>query len=157
MAEEFTPITTQEDLNKIIGERLTREREAASKKYADYDDIKGKNAEYAKQIEELNKKVASISEKDTTIADLQKKVKQYETDSVKTRVAFEVGLNPKMASRLVGDNEDDIRKDAQAIYEMMGNKKKAPSQSDDAGKKADKSGVEAAYRSLLDNITNKGE
>lgn len=157
MAEEnFTPITTQEDFNKAIGERLTREREATAKKYADYDDIKGKNAEYVKQIEELNKKVASISEKDTTIADLQKKVKQYETDSVKTKVALEVGLNPKLASRLVGESEDDIRKDAQAMREMLGNKQKAPSQSDDAGKKAEDKSKEG-LRELLTNLTNKGE
>ena len=32
----FTPITTQEDLDKVIGARLARERD----KYADYDDLK---------------------------------------------------------------------------------------------------------------------
>ena len=32
----FTPITSQEDLDKVIGARLARERE----KFADYDDLK---------------------------------------------------------------------------------------------------------------------
>ena len=33
---EFTPITTQEDFDKAIGERLKRERETVKKEYAGY-------------------------------------------------------------------------------------------------------------------------
>lgn len=152
MAEEFTPITTQEDLNKIIGERLTRERESTAKKYADYDDIKGKNAEYAKQIEALNKQVEESSKKDSTILKLQSQIKKYEVDSVKNKVAYEVGLNPQFASRLNGDTEDDIRKDALSVMEMFSKSKhKSPEQSDDAGKgKGDSK--DNAFRALLDGV-----
>lgn len=37
---DFTAITTQEQFDAIIGERLKREKETYSKKYADYDDLK---------------------------------------------------------------------------------------------------------------------
>ncbi len=48
--EEFTPITTQEDLDKIIGKRVMRERD----KYKDYDKYKSA-AEELDKIKEANK------------------------------------------------------------------------------------------------------
>ena len=44
----FEPITSQEDLDKIVGARLARERE----KYADYDDLKAAAAAGAEAIAE---------------------------------------------------------------------------------------------------------
>lgn len=44
----FDPITSQEDLDKIVGARLARERE----KYADYDDLKAAAAAGAEAIAE---------------------------------------------------------------------------------------------------------
>ena len=84
---EFTPINSQEELDKIISERIKRERESLSKKYADYDDIKKSNDERGKQLENLTKEMKDLSEKnstsETTINELNSKIKGYETDSVK--------------------------------------------------------------------------
>ena len=46
---DFTPITTQEEFDKAIGERLKRERETVKKEYAGYlspDDEKKKYEGY---------------------------------------------------------------------------------------------------------------
>lgn len=40
----FTPIASQEDLNKIIEGRLARERATTADRYKDYDDLKAKAA-----------------------------------------------------------------------------------------------------------------
>ena len=48
--KEFQPITSQEDLNKIVQSRIARERS----KFEDYDDLKAK-AEKLAEIEEANK------------------------------------------------------------------------------------------------------
>ena len=48
--DEFTPITSQEDLNRVLESRLKRERE----KYADYKDLKTKAAKLD-EIEQANK------------------------------------------------------------------------------------------------------
>ena len=60
----FEAITTQEQLDSIIGERLKRERETVEKKlresiekeylekYGDYEELKTKADEYSRQIEE---------------------------------------------------------------------------------------------------------
>ena len=39
---EFTPITTQEAFDAAIKDRLARERETVTKKFADYDDLKNR-------------------------------------------------------------------------------------------------------------------
>lgn len=43
----FQPVQSQEDLDRIVGARLARERE----KYADYNDLKSKATEYDKALE----------------------------------------------------------------------------------------------------------
>ena len=47
---EFTPITTQEEFNEAIKDRLARERRVTAEKYADYDEMKGKISTYEEQI-----------------------------------------------------------------------------------------------------------
>ena len=41
---EFEPITSQEQLDGILKGRLAREREKATAKFADYDELKAKAA-----------------------------------------------------------------------------------------------------------------
>lgn len=120
----FTVIETQEQLEKVIGERIRqiteREERKAAEKYADYDSLKAQVAaltdQTAKQTETLNGNKATIEE-------LTAKVHTYETASVKTAVALEMGLPYQMASRLTGDTEDAIRADAQSMLEFIGTRK----------------------------------
>ena len=126
MSEEFTPITTQEQFDKAISDRIQRERA----KYADYDQLKA-NAEKYKDYDVLKKKAESydtdkqkwdddLAKARTTIADQASKIKGYETDSVKTRIAHEFGIPYEMAERLQGESEEDIRKDAEAMKKLIG-------------------------------------
>ena len=129
--EEFKPITTQAEFDAAIGERLKRERETLSKKYGDYDDLKTKVADYEKQIGKLTRAAEDAAKKyagyDKDLADLQAKVKGYETDSVKTRIAHEAGLPYELAGRLTGEDEAAIRKDAEALAKLLGGQnRKAP-------------------------------
>lgn len=105
MAEEFKPITTQEEFNTAIKERLERERQ----KYADYEDLKG-------QVGTLT------TERDTykqQVEDRDAKIRKYETDSVKTRIAQEKGLPASMASRLTGETEEEITQDADNLAQIF--------------------------------------
>lgn len=47
-ADGFTPITSQAELNKVIGKRIDRERA----KFADYDSIKAENVQLKKDLSE---------------------------------------------------------------------------------------------------------
>ena len=96
--EGFTPITDQETLNNIIKDRLKRERESTEKRFEGWvspDD-------HQKAINEANKafddyKKAHESD-EQTIADLTAKNKAYETASLKSRIAHEVGLSYESSS-----------------------------------------------------------
>ena len=121
---DFTPIETQEQLDKVIGERIRRAEQKAAEKYADYEDLKTQNAGYVTQISQLQTQLQAQADKakesETSIADLTAKVHQYETASVKTKVALETGLPYQMASRLTGDDEKAIRADAEAMKQLIG-------------------------------------
>ena len=98
---DFTPINTQEEFDAAVRSRLQRERE----KYADYEDLKAKVGALETQVSTLT------GEKNA----LEKQVKGHETNSVKMRIAQELGIPNAMAERLTGETEEDIRKDAEAM------------------------------------------
>ena len=127
---DFTPIESQEQLNAIIGERISRAEQKAAEKYSDYDDVKKQNADYAAQLTDLQKQLEEQSEKmknhQTEVDSLNAKVRDFESSSLKTRIALETGLPYKMADRLTGDDEASIRQDAEMMVKLMGTNKTAP-------------------------------
>ena len=110
MSEEFKPIESQEELDNIIKDRLKRERESASKRFEGWISPE----DHQKQIDAANKafddyKKAHESD-EQTIADLTAKTKAYETASLKSRIAHEVGLSYDWISRIGGEDEASIRR-----------------------------------------------
>lgn len=153
---EFTPITTQEEFDAALKDRLTRDREAQAKKtaekYADYEDLKNKTAEYEKQIAGFKEQLKGAEEKDKKIAELEGSVKKYELSALKTKIAHEVGLDYSLASRLNGDTEDEIRTDAKSLSDTIGKMKTsaAPAKSTEPAGAAGKSS--AALQGLLSSL-----
>lgn len=91
----FTPITTQEDLDKVIGARLARERE----KFADYDDLKAA----ASKLAEAEARLAQIDA-------------QAALDKIRNDVAKEVGVP---ADLLRGSTKDELTAHASALAEAL--------------------------------------
>lgn len=153
---DFTPITTQEEFDAAIKDRLTRDREAQSKKiaekYGDYEDLKNKTADYEKKIADYAEQLKGVGEKDKKIAELENSVKKYETSALKARIAQEVGLDYSLASRLSGESEDEIRTDAKSLSDTIGKMKNvaAPARSTEpAGGAASQ---KAGYAALLSSL-----
>lgn len=120
---EFKVIETQEQLDAIIGERIRRAESKAAEKFADYDSLKTQNDELANQVAELTKQIKAkdetINGNKTIVDDLNAKIKDYETRSVKTRIAHEVGLPYQLADKLSGEDEESIRKDAEKLASFV--------------------------------------
>ena len=127
---DFTPIETQEQFDARVKDRIARAERAAAEKYSDYDTIKGQNTDLTNQIAQLTEQIKKQTETSngnkTVVDDLTAKVQAYETASVKTKIALELGLPYQMADRLTGDNEDAIRKDAENMIALIGKNKQAP-------------------------------
>ena len=152
---EFEAIKTQEELDKIIQKRLAKEQAKHKKEVESIIEENGRKVtEYEAKIAEYEQasKVGeeSKSEYERRIADLETKVKGYETDSVKTKIALELGIPYALAGKLSGDNEEDIRKDAEALSKFVSQKKATP-----LARTEDDGDGDNGYREILNGL--KGE
>lgn len=156
---DFKVIESQEQLDAIIKDRIARAEKNAAEKYADYDDLKAQLTDKDKQIADLGEQLKVQSEKvtssDDAIKELQSKVHEYETASVKTRVAHEEGLPYELASKLSGADEDAIRADAKQMAKFISKPPAAPLGSSEPNQ-SESDPTKAAYRQMLNNI-NKGD
>ena len=159
---EFTAITSQEELDRIISDRVKREKETAAKKYEGWistDDQKKATADLQKQVDDLSESLESQTKKyatyDKDLADRDAKIKDYETGSVKTRIALATGLPYDMASRLRGTTEEEIQKDADSMKALMGSTKPVAPLANPEGDPSSKSSSEVAMKEMLHKM--KGE
>ena len=123
----FTVIETQEQFDKAIGDRLTREKETVEKRYEGYlspEDVTKKYEGYLSPEDVKKKYEGYLSPED--VAEKDKKLKAYETNSVKMRVARENGLSYDAVEFIKGEDEESIKKSASALKTLLGVKKGAP-------------------------------
>lgn len=147
---DFTPIETQEQFDAMVKDRIARAEKAAAEKYGDYEAIKTQNADLTGQIasltEQIRKQTETIDGHKAVVDDLTAKVHGYETASVKTRIALELGIPYQMADRLTGEDEESIRKDAEEMIKLIGAKRQAPPLGSGEPKPAND--TDAAWRSF---------
>lgn len=151
---EFTVIETQEQFDKAIGERLKREKESIEKRYAGYLSPEDANKKYEGYLspEDVKKKYEGyVSPED--IAEKDKKLKAYETNSVKMRVAREMGLSYDSVDFIKGEDEKSIKQSAEALKTLLGVKKGAPPMA--SGEGNDGADKDASFKSMLKQM--KGE
>ena len=60
---EFKVITTQDELDNVIKDRLARQKETIESQYQDYEEIKSKKEELEKQVGILNATITETNEK----------------------------------------------------------------------------------------------
>ena len=150
---EFKVIETQEQFEERLKERLKRERETTRKEFEGYlspSDVAEKYKGYLSpdDVKERYKDHLSPEE----VAKLNSKIKGYETDSVKTRIAHETGLSYEAIEFLKGDDEESIRKSAESLKGLVGMTNVAPLASTES---ASGDATEAALRNTLKGL--KGE
>lgn len=151
---DFEVIETQEQLDKVIGEQIKKERENIEKKFEGYlspEAVAEKYKEYLSPEDAKKKYEGYLSPEEASKKDAQ--IRSYEAASVKMRIANEVGLPYEMAARLSGEDEDAIRKDAQALQKLMGRKPEAPLADPESGKGT----KDAGLRAMLHQLNGKGE
>ena len=82
----------------------------------DYDDLKSAEDALEKQVGDLNGDLQTLTNEKTELeTNLEKtngQVKEYELNSLKTRIANQAGLPFDLAGRLSGETEEEIKADA---------------------------------------------
>jgi hypothetical protein len=97
---------TQADLDRIVRERVKRERE----KFADYD--------------ELKTKAAGATTLEERVAQIERQAQESESRAMRAEVANAKGLTPSQAKRLVGATRDELEADADELLKDIGAQKK---------------------------------
>lgn len=85
---------TQDDVNRIVQERLARERAGA---------------------ENLDAREADLSQRETALAEREAAIAQIEKENLLKGIAAKSNLPEEMIPWLRGDTEDDLLADAQAL------------------------------------------
>lgn len=126
---EFKVIETQEELDKIIKGRLAQKDREVAEQYKDYlspEDVQAMKADYEKQIQDANKLVTDAQEKlttfDNTVSELTKRAETAEVSLLKNKVAIENNVPIKLADRLVGTTEEELKADAESFLAGLGTK-----------------------------------
>ena len=127
---EFTPIETQEAFDAAIKERIDRAKSSVRDEYKEAEEWKKKAEEYDSKVKEYDDQLAAlhqqIAEKDSSIDELNGKIKTRETAAAKSRIAREHGIPEDLADRLTGESEDDWKKDAEKLAKLFQKKPAYP-------------------------------
>ncbi len=124
---EFKIIETQEELDRIVGERAIREKEKFAKVEENY---KKQIAEFEKTLAERDTMISELSETQNShndeVAKLTAEVAGLKLNDLKHRIANEYSLPYELAGRLTGDDEDSLKKDAENLKRYIGAQRTAP-------------------------------
>lgn len=113
----FTPPATQDELNKIIADRVARERS----KYGDYKDLQAKAAKFD-EIEQASRSDIEKASERAAAAERERDDARGRLDRLE--VALEKGLTPSQAKRLVGSTREELEADADELLKDLGDSQK---------------------------------
>lgn len=146
---EFKVIETQEELDKIIAERLKRERSKVE------DEFKEKLKTYETQIQDLKSENADAkanlekaSEKDSEIQKLQGQIKGYEKSEMQRKIALENKIPYNLAGRIQGETEEEMLEDAKSLSKYFEKQEVVPPLKNPEMNK----GQSGAYKELLQGL-----
>jgi len=125
---DFKPITSQDDLNRIIGERVAR----AKSKYADYDEVKAKAA----RLDELEQSSKSEADKVADrIAALERELETTRSGAMRARIQAKFGIADEDADLfLTAADEATLTKQAERLAERIADRKKTGGRDPFAGR-----------------------
>lgn len=119
MAELEKPITTQEEFDAAIKDRLKRQEQTIRGEYADYEDLKKKSGTWAEEKEAYEKASAKSKEDyaalDAKYQEATGKIATYEADALKTKIAIENKLPLELRGYLKGSTEEEIKASAEEL------------------------------------------
>ena len=153
---DFKAIESQEELDKIIKDRLERaEKKAREEMQGLIDSLKSENAGLKEENTNYQKQLEGIGEKDKTISSLEGEIESYKKAELRRKVAIDNNIPYTLADRIIGDDEESMAEDAKRLAEFVGKKDYAPPLRNYESKEPDS--VDGAFKNLLSNLNTEGE
>lgn len=143
---EFKKIETQEELDKIISDRLSRQKEKILKDYSDYETVRNENVSLKKSLEELKSSNKDFEDFKEKFSKLENENKDLKLKSLKLKIASEYGIPLNLAERLNGFDENSLKEDALSLSDFFKQDFVAPL------KEQEKKGDNDPYKNLLENL-----
>lgn len=158
---DFTPITTQEEFDKAIQERLSRKDRELADKYKDYlspSQQEKLRKEYEEKLTKAAEDLKAIQDKqkehDQTVSDLTKRAQTAENSLLKNQIAYEHKLPLELATRLVGDNKADLEKDAETLASLLKPQGAAPLRTTEVRTGTNNGSVDTGIMDLLSQLSD---
>lgn len=149
---DFKEITTQEEFDERIKERLSRAEKKVREEYANYvapDALESLKASHAKEIEALKTSHAKEMEKyagyDEKFTAQSTKIHELETSALKTKIALAKSLPMDAIEFIRGDDEKSITESADKLSKLSAPKFNGFTRNTET---AVESTVDASYREL---------
>ncbi|WP_438730295.1 capsid assembly scaffolding protein Gp46 family protein [Enterococcus sp. AZ128] len=153
----FKVIETQEELDEIIKDRLKRQKESFDKELADLEQLKTRNSELETEVGTLQSTIeetkTATSQHDQTVSELKSKIAGYETANLRTKIAVQNGLPLDLADRLVGEDEDSLKADAERLSKFMKPKFTPPTKSTEPRQ----TGSDDPMKEMIQSMRQEGE
>lgn len=113
MAEErpFEPITTQEQLDAVVRDRVRRAKERAVEPYADYGELKARAEAAERAAAEADELRRRADEAEGALARARE---ERERDAARAKISEETGIPARL---ITGDDEESMRTSAAALAE----------------------------------------
>ena len=137
-------------LEKEIIDQIMKEHGLTIQKVKpeDYDDIKAENKTLKDTVTTLENSLKEFEGYEDKLAEKDNLIKEYELENLKYRIANENGIPLELASKLSGETEEDLKKDAETLSSFITKKQTLPLRTTEP--KVDDE--MAAYKEMLDNL-----
>lgn len=108
-------------LEKEVIDQIMKEhgKTIQSVKPEDYDDIKIENKTLKDTVTTLENSLKEFEGYEDKLAEKDNKIKEYELKNLKYRIANENGIPLELASKLSGETEEDLKKDAETLSSFI--------------------------------------
>lgn len=114
-----------------------------------FDQLKSEKEQLEQQLQQLNDKLATQEKELSSVEELQSKLKTYELENLKIKIANQAGIPLDLAGRLSGETEEEIKADAEKLAGFVNKKPTLPLKPSEPQNVDPK---EKAYEKLLENL-----
>lgn len=149
--EGFKPIASQEELNKVIAERVSRERA----KFADYNDLKAKAA----QVDAAADAAKTAEQKfNDRLASLEQELNSTKGQALRARIQAKFSISDEDAQLfLTGADVESLTAQAKRLAEREADRKKRGNVAPKEGGTASGSGGDGDLREFTRNLFGRAD